>query len=113
MFHDPIHFAVFIIISLLIPILMYTSCILQALYNTLKEAYIDVIYTTPSLYWIMYDGLFFSSYFHVGEMNLIQKTKSSLVMSGVSLCDRGANVRTSFSQLDSDCCPFCEVKLAI
>jgi len=43
MFHDPIHFAVFIIISLLIPILMYTSCILQALYNTLKEAYIDFI----------------------------------------------------------------------
>ena len=42
MLHDPIHFTVFIIICLLIPLLMYTSCILQALYNTLKEAYIDV-----------------------------------------------------------------------
>ena len=42
MFHDPIHFAVFLIICLLLPLLMYTACILQALYNTLKEAYIDV-----------------------------------------------------------------------
>jgi len=45
MLHDPIHFAVFLIICFLIPILLYTSCILQALYNTLKEAYIDFILT--------------------------------------------------------------------
>jgi len=43
MFYKPIHFTIFIIICLLIPLLMYTSCILQALYNTLKEAYIDFI----------------------------------------------------------------------
>merc|ERR1719499_1614291 len=45
MLHDPIHFAVFLIICFLLPILLYTSCIHQALYNTLKEAYIDFILT--------------------------------------------------------------------
>ena len=112
MFHDPIHFAVFIIISLLIPLLMYTACILQALYNTLKEAYIDVT-IEPSKIIDDLRCFFFSLYFHVGERNLILKMMNSMVMSGVYLCDPGANVHTSFSQLGGDCCPFCEEKLAI
>ena len=42
MLYDPIHFAVFLIICLLLPTLVYTSFILQGLYLLLGEAYIDV-----------------------------------------------------------------------
>ena len=42
MLYDPIHFAVFLIISFLLPTLLYTSYILQGLYLILGEAYIDV-----------------------------------------------------------------------
>merc|ERR1711953_697745 len=41
MLYDPIHFAVFLIISFLLPTLLYTSYILQGLYLILGEAYID------------------------------------------------------------------------
>ena len=40
--YEPIHLAEFAIVCCLIPLLAYTACILQALYNTLQEAYIDV-----------------------------------------------------------------------
>ena len=42
MFHDPVHFVVFLIIIAILPILFYTSFILHALYSYLKESYIDV-----------------------------------------------------------------------
>ena len=46
MLYDPIHFAVFMIILLLLPVLLYTSYILYGLYLMLSEAYIDVRFTS-------------------------------------------------------------------
>ena len=56
MLHDPIHFTVFIIICTLLPILGYTAIIMLSLYNTLKEAYIDVsIFEAVALHiWLLY-----------------------------------------------------------
>ena len=42
MLYTPIHFAVFLIISLLLPVLLYTAYTLHGLYLALGEAYIDV-----------------------------------------------------------------------
>ena len=42
MLYAPIHFAVFLIISLLLPVLLYTAYTLHGLYLALGEAYIDV-----------------------------------------------------------------------
>ena len=44
MLYDPIHFAVFMVIVLLIPLLLYTAYVLHGLYLMLGEAYIDVRY---------------------------------------------------------------------
>lgn len=43
MLYDPIHFAVFMIIICLIPVLLYTAYILHGLYIMLGEAYIDFV----------------------------------------------------------------------
>ena len=42
MLYDPIHFAAFMIILFLLPVLLYTSYVLYGLYLMLSEAYIDV-----------------------------------------------------------------------
>ena len=42
MLYTPIHFAVFLIISALLPVLLYTAYTLHGLYLALGEAYIDV-----------------------------------------------------------------------
>ena len=42
MLYTPIHFAVFLIISALLPVLLYTAYVLHGLYLALGEAYIDV-----------------------------------------------------------------------
>ena len=42
MLHDPVHFVVFLLLLLIIPIKAYTCFIVFALYTYLKEAYIDV-----------------------------------------------------------------------
>ena len=42
MLHVPVHFVVFLIIVTILPVLIYTSFILLALFSYLKEAYIDV-----------------------------------------------------------------------
>ena len=49
MFHEPVHFVVFLIIIIIIPIIIYTSFILFALYKYLKEAYIDVSFDLMNL----------------------------------------------------------------
>eukprot|EP00090_Calanus_glacialis_P024863 TRINITY_DN38588_c0_g1_i1.p1 TRINITY_DN38588_c0_g1~~TRINITY_DN38588_c0_g1_i1.p1 ORF type:complete len:180 (+),score=28.97 TRINITY_DN38588_c0_g1_i1:153-692(+) len=43
MLHVPVHFVVFLIIVTILPVLIYTSFILLALFSYLKEAYIDSI----------------------------------------------------------------------
>merc|ERR1719445_76510 len=43
MLYTPIHFAVFLIISLLLPVLLYTAYTLHGLYLALGEAYIDFV----------------------------------------------------------------------
>ena len=50
MLYDPIHFAVFMIIICLIPVLLYTAYILHGLYIMLGEAYIDVRITQVEQY---------------------------------------------------------------
>ena len=42
MLHVPVHFVVFLILLVIIPIKAYTCFIVFALYTYLKEAYIDV-----------------------------------------------------------------------
>ena len=42
MLHVPVHFVVFLILLLIIPLKAYTCFIVFALYTYLKEAYIDV-----------------------------------------------------------------------
>ena len=42
MLHVPVHFVVFLILLIIIPIKAYTCFIVFALYTYLKEAYIDV-----------------------------------------------------------------------
>ena len=42
MLYDPIHFAVFVLLCCLVPVLLYTSYILHSLYLVMGEAYIDV-----------------------------------------------------------------------
>jgi hypothetical protein len=49
MLHEPVHFAVFIIICLLLPLLLYVSFILLGFYVYLKEAYIEVGYRSLTL----------------------------------------------------------------
>ena len=44
MLHVPVHFVVFLILLLIIPLKAYTCFIVFALYTYLKEAYIDVKY---------------------------------------------------------------------
>ena len=46
MLYTPIHFAVFLIISALLPVLLYTAYTLHGLYLALGEAYIDVSIVT-------------------------------------------------------------------
>jgi len=41
MLHEPVHFVVFLILAAILPIMLYTAFIILALYNYLKEAYID------------------------------------------------------------------------
>jgi len=43
MLHVPVHFVVFLILLIIIPIKAYTCFIVFALYTYLKEAYIDSI----------------------------------------------------------------------
>merc|ERR1712059_40663 len=43
MLYEPVHFVVFIIILLILPLIICTSILLLGLYNYLKEAYIDEI----------------------------------------------------------------------
>ena len=42
MLYDPIHFAVFVLLCCLVPVLLYTGYILHSLYLVMGEAYIDV-----------------------------------------------------------------------
>ena len=42
MLYDPIHFAVFVVLCCLVPVLLYTAYILHSLYLVMGEAYIDV-----------------------------------------------------------------------
>ena len=42
MLYDPIHFAVFVLLCCLVPVLLYTAYILHSLYLVMGEAYIDV-----------------------------------------------------------------------
>ena len=53
MLYDPIHFAVFMIIISLIPVLLYTAYILHGLYIMLGEAYIDVRITPVEQYLVI------------------------------------------------------------
>ena len=46
MLYTPIHFAVFLIICLLLPTLIYSVYLLRVLYLSLSEAYIDVSQTS-------------------------------------------------------------------
>jgi len=41
MLHEPVHFVVFLILAAILPLMLYTAFIILALYNYLKEAYID------------------------------------------------------------------------
>lgn len=43
MLHDPVHFAVFVIILFIIPFLFYISIILLGFYHYLREAFIDSV----------------------------------------------------------------------
>jgi len=47
MTHEPIHLVVFIIISVLVPILVYTAVIMYALTLFLREQYIDSVLGNP------------------------------------------------------------------
>ena len=45
MLHEPVHFVVFLLLLIIIPLECYSVFIVFALYTYLKEAYIDVIYS--------------------------------------------------------------------
>ena len=98
MLYDPIHFAVFLIISFLLPTLLYTSYILQGLYLILGEAYIDVSNKKE------YNGnkLFFSSLCcHAGERKQTTMTtwRRNLSTSGEFPFSYGEKARALFTRL--------------
>ena len=70
MLYDPIHFAAFMIILFLLPVLLYTSYVLYGLYLMLSEAYIDVsiLEYSSSSSWLMISSCFSLSC-HVGGRN--------------------------------------------
>jgi len=47
MTHEPVHLAVFLILSVLLPILLYTAVIMYSLILYLKEQYIDSVLGSP------------------------------------------------------------------